>query len=45
MFPAEWTHPEGMNPNAYDPELAKQLLTDAGWTSCQITSSTTMPTR
>ncbi len=33
MFPAEWTHPEGMNPNAYDPELAKQLLTDAGWDS------------
>lgn len=33
MFVAEWTHPEGMNPNAYDPELARQLLADAGWDS------------
>jgi peptide/nickel transport system substrate-binding protein len=31
MFVADWTHPEGMNPNEYDPELAKQLLDEAGW--------------
>ncbi len=33
MFVAEWTHPEGMNPNAYDPEAAKALLDEAGWDS------------
>ncbi|MBK8050945.1 MAG: ABC transporter substrate-binding protein [Anaerolineales bacterium] len=31
MFPATWTHPDNLDPYAYDPEKAKQLLADAGW--------------
>jgi peptide/nickel transport system substrate-binding protein len=33
MFPAEWTHPADLEPYAYDPEKAKQLLAEAGWDS------------
>ena len=28
----EWAQPEDANPYDYDPEMAKQLLADAGWT-------------
>lgn len=33
MFPAEWTHPDTLNTYEYNPELAAQLLADAGWDS------------
>jgi hypothetical protein len=47
MFPAEWAHPEGMNPNAYDPanSPANCWPTLAGIRAARSTSSTTMPTR
>ena len=34
-FPAEWTHPDGMNPYEYDPDKAIALLEEAGWDSSQ----------
>ena len=33
MFPAEWTHPADLEPYAYDPAKAQQLLAEAGWDS------------
>jgi peptide/nickel transport system substrate-binding protein len=35
MFPMEWVWPEDLNPYPYDPELARQLLAEAGWDSSQ----------
>lgn len=33
IFPTNhWSYPEGLEPITYDPELANQLLEDAGWT-------------
>lgn len=31
IFAQDWAIPDTLNPYNYDPELAKQLLTDAGW--------------
>ncbi len=33
MFPAEWTHPADLEPYAYDPAKAQELLAEAGWDS------------
>jgi peptide/nickel transport system substrate-binding protein len=33
MFPAAWAQAKDLNPHKYDPALAKQLLTEAGWDS------------
>ncbi|MDL2229461.1 ABC transporter substrate-binding protein [Treponema sp. OttesenSCG-928-L16] len=31
LFPQTWTHPAGMNRYEYNPDLAKKLLAEAGW--------------
>lgn len=35
MFPMEWVWPDDLNSYAYDPEMARQLLAEAGWDSSQ----------
>lgn len=36
IFPQEWAKAEGMNTYEYNPEKAKELLTEAGWESRKI---------
>lgn len=33
-----WAIPEGQTPYSYDPDMARQLLADAGWDSSQVLS-------
>lgn len=35
MFPAEWARPDDLNDYAYDPEMARTLLEEAGWSSSE----------
>ena len=33
MFPMEWVWSDDLNPYAYDPDMARELLAEAGWDS------------
>ncbi len=33
LFPADWAHPDDLEPYDYNPDLARELLADMGWDS------------